>query len=181
MATAIPDAGEQCDDGNLVNGDSCESDCTLPRCGNGILDAGEQCDDGNLVAGDGCSASCQREGQDTTPPVIRSVSAKPNGLWPPNHKMTKVTLTARVTDDHDPAPVCRIVGVRSNEPTEGLGDGDSAPDWMVTGSLTLLLRAERAGGGNGRLYTMDVACGDASKNTSIANVTVSVPHDQGKK
>src|SRR5262245_54126699 len=32
------DPGEQCDDGNIQDGDSCEHDCTLPRCGNGILD-----------------------------------------------------------------------------------------------------------------------------------------------
>jgi cysteine-rich repeat protein len=52
------DPGEQCDDGNLVNGDGCEANCTLPACGNDVLDPGEQCDDGNLVNGDGCEANC---------------------------------------------------------------------------------------------------------------------------
>ncbi len=37
---------------------SCRPDCTLPRCGDGILDAGEVCDDGNTVGGDDCAASC---------------------------------------------------------------------------------------------------------------------------
>ncbi len=36
----------------------CESDCTLPACGNGIQDPGEQCDDGNNVNADGCEADC---------------------------------------------------------------------------------------------------------------------------
>lgn len=36
----------------------CRQDCTLPRCGDGILDAGEVCDDGNNASGDGCSADC---------------------------------------------------------------------------------------------------------------------------
>jgi cysteine-rich repeat protein len=49
---------EQCDDGNSVNGDGCEANCTLPVCGNGIVDQGEQCDDGNSVNGDGCEANC---------------------------------------------------------------------------------------------------------------------------
>jgi cysteine-rich repeat protein len=52
------DPGEQCDDGNTVNGDGCEASCTLPACGNHILDPGEQCDDGNSSDGDGCDANC---------------------------------------------------------------------------------------------------------------------------
>jgi cysteine-rich repeat protein len=34
----VTDAGEACDDGNLIDADGCEADCTLPGCGNGILD-----------------------------------------------------------------------------------------------------------------------------------------------
>jgi cysteine-rich repeat protein len=52
---------EQCDDGNLVDGDGCDSNCTPTGCGNGIVTAGEQCDDGNTVDGDCCSATCQLE------------------------------------------------------------------------------------------------------------------------
>ncbi len=37
----------------------CRSDCTVPRCGDGIFDAGEVCDDGNTVGGDGCAADCR--------------------------------------------------------------------------------------------------------------------------
>lgn len=36
----------------------CRTDCTIPRCGDGILDGGEVCDDGNNVDGDGCSSDC---------------------------------------------------------------------------------------------------------------------------
>ncbi|MFO0615433.1 MAG: DUF4215 domain-containing protein [Polyangiaceae bacterium] len=36
----------------------CRVDCTLPRCGDGIVDAGEVCDDGNQLPGDGCSPDC---------------------------------------------------------------------------------------------------------------------------
>jgi len=38
------DPGEQCDDGNTINGDACDINCTVPACGNGIIDPGEQCD-----------------------------------------------------------------------------------------------------------------------------------------
>jgi cysteine-rich repeat protein len=55
-------AGEQCDDGDGVNGNGCDSNCTPTRCGNGIVSAGEGCDDGNLVNGDGCDANCKPSG-----------------------------------------------------------------------------------------------------------------------
>jgi cysteine-rich repeat protein len=56
------DEGEQCDDGNNLNGDGCSAVCTVePFCGDGNLDEGEQCDDGNNVDGDGCSAVCTVE------------------------------------------------------------------------------------------------------------------------
>jgi cysteine-rich repeat protein len=56
--------GEECDDGNTIDCDGCDSNCTLSaRCGNGILCSthGEVCDDGNTNAGDCCDASCQFE------------------------------------------------------------------------------------------------------------------------
>ena len=54
----VPDPGELCEDGNLTNGDGCDSNCTPTGCGNFIITAGEICDDGNLVSGDGCDANC---------------------------------------------------------------------------------------------------------------------------
>ena len=49
---------EQCDDGNPVNGDGCDINCTLSACGNGITAGTETCDDGNTVNGDGCDNNC---------------------------------------------------------------------------------------------------------------------------
>jgi cysteine-rich repeat protein len=37
------DTGEACDDGNTVNADGCEANCSLPACQNGIVDPGEVC------------------------------------------------------------------------------------------------------------------------------------------
>jgi cysteine-rich repeat protein len=37
----------------------CRTNCTIPRCGDGILEGGEVCDDGNTVDGDGCSSDCK--------------------------------------------------------------------------------------------------------------------------
>jgi len=117
---------------------------------------------------------------DTIPPVIKSVSASPNVLWPPNHKMVPVTINVSASDICDAQPVCKITSVSSNEPVNGLGDGDTVPDWLTTGDLTVDLRAERSGTGKGRIYTITVACTDTSGNSTSKATIVTVPHDQKK-
>jgi cysteine-rich repeat protein len=49
---------EDCDDGALVDGDGCDSNCRFTGCDNGVVTAGEGCDDGNTVDGDGCDSNC---------------------------------------------------------------------------------------------------------------------------
>jgi len=115
---------------------------------------------------------------DTTPPVISSVSASPEILWPPNHKMRLITVEAVALDNCDPEPVCEIISVKSNEPTNGKGDGNTAPDWEITGNLKVKLRAERAGGGSGRKYTITVKCTDDCDNSATEDTTVTVPHNR---
>lgn len=58
---SITEGTEECDDGNLVNGDGCDNNCTNTTCGNNIETPGEECDDGNLLAGDGCRPDCTLE------------------------------------------------------------------------------------------------------------------------
>lgn len=58
----VVEAGEACDDGNLLPGDHCNAACSgTETCGDGVLDVGEACDDGNTAGGDCCSATCQAE------------------------------------------------------------------------------------------------------------------------
>jgi hypothetical protein len=65
---------------------------------------------------------------------------------------------------------CRITSVASSEPT----DGD---DWLITGDLTLKLRAQRSNKRTGRIYTITIVCTDAAGNSSTKTVTVSVPRN----
>lgn len=116
--------------------------------------------------------------QDTTPPVITSITASPNVLSPPNHKLIEVGVTV-VAYDICGAVTSKIVSVTSNEPENGLGDGDTAPDWLITGDLDVILVAERSGRGNGRTYTITVEVTDEYENTATGTVTVLVPHDNG--
>lgn len=52
----VPDAGEECDDGNSDDTDECTSVCTTARCGDGFVQAGEDCDE--MVATASCDADC---------------------------------------------------------------------------------------------------------------------------
>ena len=120
--------------------------------------------------------------KDTTAPTISGITATPNVFWSPNHKMELVNVQVAVTDICDStaavAPVCQITNISSNEPQNGLGDGDVAPDWQQTGPLKVKLRAERGGSGSGRIYTLQLTCTDRSGNTKIGTTTVSVPNNQ---
>lgn len=111
--------------------------------------------------------------RDTTPPTIVSVTATPSNLWPPDHKMANIAVTVVATDLVDPAPVSQIVSVTSNQPDNGTGDGDVANDIVLTGPLTLQLRAERSQGID-RVYTITIGCTDFSGNTAFRTVTVTV-------
>jgi large repetitive protein len=117
---------------------------------------------------------------DTVPPVITATTPSASSLWPPNHQMVAVIIAVAATDNLGPAPVCSVTGVTSNEPQNGLGDGDTPNDWLLTGGLTLQLRAERAGRGDGRNYLVAVSCVDGSGNATSTSTTVSVPKSQSR-
>ena len=48
---------------------------------------------------------------------------------------------------------------------------------MITGDLTLNLRAERDNKRTGRIYTITIVCTDAAGNRSTKTVTVTVPRN----
>ncbi|MEO6025499.1 MAG: DUF4215 domain-containing protein [Candidatus Binatia bacterium] len=58
----VTGVGEACDDGNVVDGDGCDHDCSVTACGNGITSPGEECDDDNTADADDCSSACARTG-----------------------------------------------------------------------------------------------------------------------
>ncbi len=116
---------------------------------------------------------------DATAPEILKLAADPDVLSPPKHQMVSVTVEVVSTDVCDGAqPFCRITGVSSDEPEDGTGEGDTAPDWQITGDLTVDLRAECAERGDGRLYTLAIACEDAAGNAATADVAVTVPQSR---
>jgi hypothetical protein len=113
------------------------------------------------------------------PPAITSVSVDKPALWPPNHRMVDVIVGYAATDNCTATgDITCALSVSSNEPLNGIGDGDTAPDWEVLDAHTVRLRAERAGNGTGRIYTITITCTDSGGNSSSQTVTVTVPLNQ---
>ena len=120
-----------------------------------------------------------------TPPSV--LVGDPVQLCEANHKWHAFDLSdlATATDaedgDLDLQTAGEILTVTSNEPAdaEGAGDGNTAEDIQVVGPATVLLRAERDGRGDGRIYTIHFRVTDADGESVEATAEVHVPHTCG--
>jgi hypothetical protein len=83
--------------------------------------------------------------------------------------------------DNCPGPITCSITVTSDEPENGTGDGDLAPDWDILNDHHIKLRAERAGNGDGRIYSVKVNCTDAHGNTASGTRIVLVPKNMSSK
>lgn len=110
------------------------------------------------------------------PPVCTLAQASPNLLWPPNHTMTQVSIVG-LTDPQNQTLTITYPTVKQDEPINGLGDGDTSPDAAVSGN-DILLRAERAGSGNGRVYVVQFTATNADGAHCSGTVNVTVPHNK---
>jgi hypothetical protein len=110
---------------------------------------------------------------DIEAPVIKSLTASPNTLSPPNEQFVPVTLTVVVTDNSGGPVTSKIVSVSSSEVDADQENGTS--DWILTSPLTLKLEAEANKHGPGRTYTITVQCTDSSLNSATASIGVFVP------
>jgi subtilisin family serine protease len=123
--------------------------------------------------------------QDTVAPTFDDLQASPAVLWPPDHSLLPVHTTWKATDLCDPAPAVRLLSVTSNEPDDAPGDGDGQTTGDIsdaspgTPDASLQLRAERAGSGAGRTYSIVYEVRDLSGNSASRTAQVRVPHDIG--
>ncbi len=125
-----------------------------------------------------CTSSVQV--RDTIPPSL-TLRLSPTTLWPPNHRLVPVQAVWQVSDVCDPAANAVLASVTSSEPDDAPGSGDTTGDIqdaaLGTADSMVLLRAERSGGGPGRVYTLTYSARDASGNMTSALGVVTVPHD----
>jgi hypothetical protein len=120
--------------------------------------------------------------EDTKSPVVRAI-ADPYYLWPPDHTLQEVEVKVRVRDrcSGEGDFNVELLDVKSNEPDNGTGDGNTVRDIqrasIGSDDRNVWLRAERAGGGNGRVYTLTYRITDGDGNETNAEAKVYVPHD----
>ena len=166
--------------------DICDADVSITSDAPVVFPLGETTVTFTATDDSGNNASCTTTVtvQDTTAPEI-SVTVSPDTLWSPNHKMVDIVANVTVSDICDAAPTVVLTSVTSNEPDDakGSGDGKTVDDIqdneIGTEDYEFQLRAERAGKGDGRIYTITYTVTDASGNSANASATVAVPHDRG--
>ncbi len=121
---------------------------------------------------------------DVTPPVL---TLNPDlSMWPPNHTYATFTvpqMVASVTDNCNTSlgvDDVEIWAVYSDEYENAVGDGDgnTVDDIVIAGDcMSVMLRKERAGELNGRVYTITLAVDDGNGNITTADFQVQVTHD----
>jgi len=116
--------------------------------------------------------------EENQPPDCSNVAQV--GLWPPNHSFGEIDMaaTAGVTDpDGDPVTLT-VDGITQDEPVLAPGSGNTSPDGAGVGTGVALVRAERTGGGNGRVYRIGFTASDGNGGTCGGFLNVAVPHSQ---
>jgi hypothetical protein len=133
--------------------------------------------------GDDIGDACENENR---PPSCGTAKASPAVLWPPNHGLVPVGISGVIDPDGGPVTIA-VTGVRQDEPVgrrhddddddhDDCHDNDHAPDAFLRGNEALL-RAERLGQGNGRVYHLSFKATDADGASCTATVKTCVPHD----
>ncbi|GIW70670.1 MAG: hypothetical protein KatS3mg102_0212 [Planctomycetota bacterium] len=111
------------------------------------------------------------------PPVCDHARPSIAVIWPPNHRMVEIGIEGVIDADGERAQIT-ITGVYQDEPVDGLGDGRHAPDAIILdGGRRVLVRAERSGLGNGRVYHIQFTAEDGRGGSCSGTVQVGVPHD----
>lgn len=113
---------------------------------------------------------------DVSAPPLACDAARPSEaiLWPPNHKFVPIRIVGVTAPDNASVSIA-ITSVTQDEPLNALGDGDTSPDAVIQGG-TALLRAERSGLGNGRVYRIGFDADDGRGHRCSGSVGVGVPH-----
>jgi hypothetical protein len=109
-------------------------------------------------------------------PVCTTATASPSSLWPVNHKFKAITLGGVSDPDGDPVSLT-VTSIFQDEAVNAPGSGNTAPDGQGVGTATAQVRAERVGGGNGRVYHIRFTASDGQGGSCNGEVLVGVPQN----
>ncbi|MFD0693001.1 endo-alpha-N-acetylgalactosaminidase family protein [Paenibacillus sp. GCM10027628] len=117
---------------------------------------------------------------DKTPPTLKVYLDK-TVLLPPNHQLVTVSASVYANDSLSGTASVVLTSITVDEGDNGLGDGNTTNDIQGVQIGTLdtefMLRAERSGKGNGRIYTITYTVIDHAGNKTATSATVTVPHN----
>jgi len=123
------------------------------------------------------SGAFELEQASNLPPNCAAVTASPNSLWPPNHAFKPITINGVSDPDGNPVTLS-VTSIFQDEAVNALGSGNTAPDGQGVSSATAQVRAERVGGGDGRVYTIAFSANDGQGGSCTGTVQVGVPHNK---
>ncbi|MDP3670565.1 MAG: hypothetical protein WA191_02130 [Telluria sp.] len=109
-------------------------------------------------------------------PVCSAAAANPSIIRKVNHTMVPVAILGVTDVDNDPVQI-RITAIAQDEPLTGQGSGNTAFDASGIGLGSALVRAERSGRGDGRVYRIGFDAVDGKGGQCSGSVKVEVPHD----
>jgi hypothetical protein len=150
-----------------------------PLCGNGKLDPGEACEPTKATA---CPGQCLPAGHPSAcrcnrAPRCENATAEPAVVWPPSGKLVPVTVAG--VDDLDGDPVAlTVTAITQDEPLASPRHPGRCIDARIADDGSALVRAERKGGGDGRVYRVAFAADDGRGGRCTGAVTACVPRDR---
>jgi hypothetical protein len=108
------------------------------------------------------------------PPVCSEAVPSIATLWPPNHVFVAVEVLG-VNDPEGDSVEITIDGILQDEAVDAPGSGSTSRDGRGVGTGTAEVRAERACGGNGRVYHITFTADDGDGGTCSGEVLIGVP------
>jgi hypothetical protein len=97
-------------------------------------------------------------------------------LWPPNHDYHSLDLNQLLGGEG--THVFTITSITQDEPINSTGDGNTVCDGYGVGGDVAMIRAERKGNGNGRVYAVNYSATTPNGNSCGGTLSVTVPHSQ---
>lgn len=113
------------------------------------------------------------------PPDCTQASPSLVELWPPNHDFHEVSVEGVTDPDGDPISIT-VTDIFQDEALNWPGSGNTCPDAAGVGTDTALLRGERSGASDGRVYHIGFVAEDGQGGECTGTVSICYPHDQGQ-
>jgi hypothetical protein len=165
--------------------DHCGTSLTVTQAGGPFCAVGETDLTYSATDAAGQTSTCTNSiVVDPAPPA--SITDKLVTLWPPNHAYVRFELQsciAAVSDACDsgltPAEIAagaQVLAFGADEPQSVAGSGNTKGDLVWEGGSSFLVRPERAGTLNGRVYSIWYQYG-----ATTALCQIGVPHDKASR